>query len=353
MTYDRDNLTRPRHGLPRRLLVVAAVLAVLLLTAAVAVRTVYYRQLQPVSQSQNVVVFDIKTGTSSAAIANDLQQQGLIRSSRMFQWHIRTKNVRDKLQAGTYALRPSMSVAEIVDVLVKGSVKADLLTILPGLRLDQVRQTFINSGFQPAAVDAALRPERYADHPALVDKPANASLEGYLYPESYQKTAATDPAVIITAALDQMAGVLTPDVRAGIAAQGLNIYQGVVLASIVEQEVSSPADSPTVAQVFLKRLRLDMPLGSDVTSIYGSISAGQRPSVNYPSPYNTHTAKGLPPTPISNVSQRSLNAVAKPGQTGWLYFVAGDDGKTYFSNTVEDHESLVDQHCKKLCNLGG
>lgn len=352
MTYDRDSLMKPRRRVPRRLLLVAAILAVLVVAAAVAVRMVYYRQLQPVSSSQNVVVVDVKTGTSSSEIADDLQQKGLIRSSRTFQWYIRTENVRDKLQAGTYALRPSMSVPEIVDVMVSGSVKSDLLTILPGRRLDQIRQSFINGGFQPGEVDAALQPQRYAGHPALVDKPAEASLEGYLFPESYQKTAATGPSVIVTAALDQMAAALTPEIRAGIAAQGLNIYQGVILASIVEREVANAEDSSKVAQVFLKRLREDIPLGSDPTALYGAIKAGVEPSLQYQSPYNTYTNKGLPPTPIANVSQRSLQAVASPAPTGWLYFVAGDNGTTYFSNTLQEHEALTEQHCKKLCGGG-
>lgn len=349
MTYDRDNIPSSRHRMPRRILIVAVLLLVLLVGASVAVRTFYFRQLEPVSQSQNVVVVDIERGTSSVAIAEDLQQKGLIRSSRMFQWYIRTENVRDKLQAGTYALRPSMSVAEIVNVLVEGSVKSDLLTILPGQRLDQVRQAFINAGFQPAAVDAAMDPARYTGHPALVDKPAAASLEGYLYPESYQKTAATDPGSIIKAALDQMAATLTPEVRAGIAAQGLSIYQGVTLASIVEREVANPEDSSKVAQVFLKRLREDIALGSDPTAIYGAILAGEEPSLRYKSAYNTYDNKGLPPTPIANVSQRSLQAVATPASTGWLYFVAGDDGTTHFSNTLEEHQALTERYCKKLC----
>jgi UPF0755 protein len=338
-----------RRRLPRRILWVASTLAVLLVTAVALIRTAYNQALQPVSSSQKVTVLTVKTGSTSIEIADQLHHQGLIRSSGMFQWYIRTKNVRDKLQAGTYALRPSMSVQEIVTVMVDGSVKSDLVTILPGQRLDQVRQALINAGFMPAAVDAALQPEQYAGHIALADKPAGASLEGFLYPDSYQKTAATDPSTIVNKALDQMAVHLTPAVRAAFAAQGLSVYQGVTLASIVEKEVSNPADSPKVAQVFLKRLKVGMPLGSDVTVLYGAIVAGKEPSLAYQSAYNTHDNKGLPPGPISNVSDVSLQAVAKPAPTDWLFFVAGDDGTTYFSNTIQEHEALTGKYCKKLC----
>lgn len=336
--------------LPRRIIWVVAALLVLLLAATVAIRSAYYQRLQPVSDSQRVIIFDIKPGTASAEIADQLQEQGLIRSSKMFQWYIRTENVRDKLQAGTYALRPSMSVQEIVQVMVEGSVKSDLVTILPGQRLDQVRQAFINAGFSPAEVDAALQPERYTGHVALVDKPVGVSLEGFLYPESYQKTESTEPNVIIRQALDQMAKHLTPDIRAAFAAQGLSVYQGIVLASIVEKEVNNPADSAKVAQVFLKRLKIGMALGSDPTALYGAVLDGQEPTLTYKSPYNTHDNKGLPPTPISNVSQVSLEAVARPAPTDWLYFVAGDDGTTHFSNTIEEHEALTERYCKKLCS---
>lgn len=338
-----------RGGIPRRILLVVIVLLVLAVVATLVVRTTYYQRLQPVSSSQQVVLVTVKTGTSSTEIADMLAKKGLIRSSTIFQWYIRTKDVRDKLQAGTYALRPSMSVQEIVDVLVNGSVKSDLVTILPGQRLDEVRQAFINAGFEPGAVDKALQPDAYADHPALVDRPAGASLEGFLYPDSFQKDDNTDPSVIVRESLDEMAEHLTPAVRNAFAARGLNVFQGITLASIVEKEVSKQSDRSQAAQVFLKRMSIDMPLGSDVTAFYGAIIAGKEPDVNYDSAYNTHTHKGLPPGPISNVSDSSLQAVANPASTDWLYFVAGDDGVTYFSKTLDEHEALVKQHCHKLC----
>lgn len=348
-SLEAESTTRRRKSL-RRLLWVAVALLVLLLVATVIVRTVYFQQLRPVNGSQDVTIFEIKPGTPSAVIADRLEDRNLIRSSAIFQWYTRTEDVRDKLQAGTYALRPSMGVPEIVRLLVEGSVKSDLITILPGQRLDQVRQTFIDAGFKTDAVDAALRPERYADNLALVDKPPAASLEGFLFPESYQRTAVTEPATVVNQALNEMAQYLTPDIRAAFAAQGLSVYQGIILASIVEKEVNNPADSAKVAQVFLKRLRNGIPLGSDPTAPYGAILDGQPPSLTYKSPYNTHDNTGLPPTPISNVSKTSLEAVARPAQTDWLYFVAGDDGTTHFSNTIEEHEALTERYCKKLCS---
>lgn len=345
--YRHNSYSRGR--IPRRVMWIAAALVVLLVAAVVAVRTVYFRQLQPVSDSQQVEIIVIESGTSSTEIADRLESAGLIRSATIFQWYIRTNNVRDSLQAGTYALRPSMSVQEIVDVLVEGSVKSELLTILPGQRLDQIRQTMINSGLSPDEVDRALDPAAYAGHPALSDKPATADLEGFLYPESYQKNASTDPSAIVRQALDETAERLTPDLRAAFASRGLSVYQAVTLASIIEKEVSKPADRAQTAQVFLKRLNENISLGSDVTAFYGAIIAGEKPSVEYDSAYNTRLYGGLPPGPISNMTESSLKAVANPAPTDWLFFVAGDDGTTYFSKTLEEHEALTKRYCTELC----
>lgn len=339
-----------RGRLPRRVVLVIAAVFLLLVAAVIFVRTMYTNQLRPVSDSQAVQIVEIESGSTAVQIAELLESRQLIRSAAIFQWYIRTNNVRDSLQAGTYALRPSMSVQEIVDVLVEGSVKSDLVTILPGQRLDQIRQTLINAGFAPDKVDLALQPSRYPGHPALTDKPATASLEGFLYPESYRKDASTDPSAIIGEALNEMAERLTPQVRAAFAARGLSVYQGVTLASVVEREVSKQTERAQAAQVFLKRLEVGMTLGSDVTAFYGAIIDGKPQTVSYDSPYNTRIYEGLPIGPISNVSAGSLSAVAEPAQTDWLYFVSGDDGITYFSKTLEEHEALTEQHCKELCS---
>jgi UPF0755 protein len=347
--YKYGKVISSRGRIPGRVLLVAVILLIMLLASVVMVRSAYYDRLRPVSDSQTVVIVTIEKGTPATEISELLQKKGLIRSDTIFQWYIRTNNVRDKLQAGTYALRPSMSVQEIVDVLVNGSIKSELVTIVPGQRIDQVRQTLINAGFQPTAVDVALDPAQYAGHPALADKPAGANLEGFLYPDSYQKDATTDPRVIVREALDEMAKHLTPDIRAVFASRGLSVYQGVTLASIIEREVSNQQERAQAAQVFLKRLQIDMPLGSDPTAFYGAIMRGVEPSTVVDTPYNTLLHKGLPPGPIANVTESSLRAVANPAATDWLYFVSGDDGITRFSKTIEEHESLIRQYCKENC----
>ena len=130
---------------------------------------------------------------------------------------------------------------------------------------------------------------------------------------------------MVTLALDELQSKLTPEIRAGFVRQGLTVHQAIIVASIVEQEVSNVSDRSKVAQVFLKRYKENMPLGSDVTAYYGALLAGKKPSVLYKSAYNTHNVTGLPPGPISNVSESSLKAVSSPADSDYLYFVSGDD----------------------------
>ena len=339
---------RKRHW-PRRLLIVVLLLVVIVVAATIVIRQKYNDGLKPVNSSTASQQVTIKSGATVAQIAADLEQKRLIRSAWAFKLYVSSKEVRGALQAGTYAIEPSQSVQEIVAQLTHGRIATSLVTILPGQRLDQIRARLEKDGFSRSDIDAALDPGRYKNSSALVDLPEGATLEGYLYPESFQKSASTDPAGIISQSLDAMQQRLTADRRSAFAKQNLSTYQAIILASILEKEVSNPDDRSKVAQVFLKRLSQNMKLQSDVTAFYGAIVAGVEPSVAYDSPYNTYLHAGLPAGPISNVSESSLEAVAHPANTDWLYFVAGDDGNTYFSKTLAEHEALTKEHCKKLC----
>lgn len=334
---------------PRRLTFVLVIGIVLTLIVTIAVRQVYDRNLEPVSDNMTTQLVTVDEGSSVDTIAKDLEQKQLIRSAWAFKLYVSTQQVRGDLQAGTYALAPSQNVAQIVAQLTHGKVATNMVTILPGQRIDQVRKSLVNDGFSEADVDAALEPSQYASNPALVDKPAEASLEGYLYPDTFEKTGSTTAKDIVKQSLAAMEKQLSPERRAQFAKQGISTYQAIILASMVEKEASKQADRKQVAQTFLLRIKKDMSLGSDPTAFYGAALNGQPASVTYDTPYNTLLHKGLPPTPISNVSAGSLQAVAAPSATDWVYFVAGDDGTVHFSRTLEEHEALIDQYCHKLC----
>lgn len=340
-----------RRRVPLRIWFLLLIIVIAGAGGAVVAHKKYYEYIQPVSNNQSTRIFTVKQGSSVKEIADNLAKAHLIRSSWAFQLYVQRKDQARQLQAGTYALSPSSTTATIANTLFRGRVTTKLVTILPGRRIDQIRTDFINNdGFSPAAVDRALNPANYAGLPTLAYKPASVkTLEGLLWPDSYQKQSDTDPSIIIRESLLEMGNHLTPDVQAHFAAQGLTTYQGITLASVIIQEVDKPSDQSQAAQVFLTRLKTGMPLGSDVTANYGSIAAGKAPNLNYDSPWNTRLHPGLPPTPISTISADALNAATHPAATNWLYFVTGDNGNTYFSANLQDHQAQTQQYCHKLC----
>ena len=340
------------HGRQRRLKIFFTIIAVIifvLIGLTVIIRQIYNQNIQPLNHDQQTQIVTISSGLSSQKIASLLKKDNLVRSSWAFEWYIDSQNLRGNLQAGTYSLSSSQSVAQIVNVLTEGKIVTHLITILPDKRLDQIRSDLINDGFSPSSVDQALQPAQYSFLPVLAFKPSAAYLEGFLYPDSFQKDSDTTPEQIIQESLTEMGQHLTPTLQAAFAKEGLSTYQGIILASIVQQEVSGTSDQAQAAQVFLTRLNSGMALGSDQTAFYGAIIAGQTPSVSYDSPYNTLLHTGLPPTPISNINAQSLNAVAHPASTNWLYFVTGDNGTTYFEQTAQQHQADVNQYCHVKC----
>lgn len=346
--------TRPRkRRWPRRILFILIVGILILVAATLLARRIYRQELAPANaDDQQEQLITITSGEAADEIATMLQGKGLIRSAWAFELYVSSQEERSALEAGTYKFSPSESVEEIVTELSHGKIATNLVTILPGQRLAQVEQTLTNDGFSSAQVASALSgSSQYTDESIVSILPSGTtSLEGLLFPDSYQKVTDTSAQQIVRESLEEMSKQLTPSIRQSFASEGLTPYQGLILASIVEQEVSKQSDRYQVAQVFLSRLAQGMPLGSDVTAYYGDDLANQGNSLTYNSPYNTLINKGLPPTPIGTVSLSSIEAAAHPAKTQWLYFVTGDDGTTYFSKTLAQQEANTQAYCHKLCS---
>jgi UPF0755 protein len=339
-----------KPGFLRSKFIILAVAILVIVGGLWTARAWYNRNLAPVSSSQQLVYFPVATGSSLHEIATDLKRADLIRNSQAFETYVRGRQLYAKMQAGTYALSQSMSAPQIVDKIVKGEVSKSYLTILPAKTIKQIRQTFKQAGYSDAELDVAFDPSTYPDEPVLASLPAGASLEGFLYPDSFQKETDTPAQTIIKESLEEMQKQLTPDIISGFSAQGLNTFQGITMASIVYQESGNPTYEPTVAQVFLSRLQQGMMLGSDVTAFYAASLAGQGQSLGVDSPYNTRLRTGLPPGPIGNMTADALKAVAHPSNTDYLFFVAGDNGVIHFSHTEAEHEQAVKQYCTKQCS---
>lgn len=316
-----------------------ALLVAGLFASAFIVRNTYNENLKPLSSSSKKHVVTIQPGSTTSQIATILKNKGVIKSDWAFEWYVRNQQSKEDLKAGTFVFDQNQSVQEIVDTIIGGKVATDLITILPGKSLLQTKTDFIKAGYSIAEIDVALAPAQYSKHPALIDKPTEASLEGYLYPETFQKTAETTLKEIITFSLDEMQLRLTNEVRQAIAKQGLTLHQGITLASIVEGEVSLAEDRTQVAQVFLKRIKQGIRLESNATDEYAKTDPK----------YDSYKIDGLPPGPISNFTESSINAIAFPAGTDWLYFVTGDNGQTHFSKTLQEHEALTQKYCTTLC----
>ena len=343
-----DKTKSPRPS--KQLLIIIAAVILVLGGGVISLRSWYIHNLKPISSSASVQYFTVTPGASLHQIAVKLKTARLIRNSRVFETYVRSNELHYKLQAGTYSLSPSLGVDQIVKKITNGDVAKNLLTILPQKRLDEVKQAFAKAGYGAGQINQAFDTASYRGHPVLASLLAGASLEGYLYPDSFEKQADTPAIDIVRESLDEMQKYLTQDTVNGFAAHSLNVYQGVILASVVAQETDDPTYQPTVAQVFLSRLAANVALGSDVTAFYASAIAGlNSPNLSIDSPYNTRLRPGLPPGPISNMTKDALQAVAHPAATGYLYFVAGDDKKIHFSKTQAEHEDAVKKYCTKQC----
>jgi UPF0755 protein len=333
----------------RRSWVIIAAVLIILIGGGYSIHGWYNRNLGAVSSSQKIIYFPVAPGSSLHDIASGLKRGGLIRSSTAFEAYVRGRQLYAKMQAGTYALSPSMSTPQIVAKLVNGEVSKSYITILPGKTLKDIRQTFKQAGYSDDELDVAFNPSTYPDEAVLNSLPDGASLEGFLYPDSFQRDTGTPAKTIVRESLDEMNAHLSADIISGFSAQGLNTYQGVTLASIVYQESGQPAADPTIAQVFLTRIKQGMPLQSNVTADYAADQAGVARTVTINSPYNTYLHAGLPPGPIGNMTDGSLKAVARPANTNFLYFIAGDNGVIHFSQTEAEQEKAIAQYCHKLC----
>ncbi len=308
--------------------------------AIVAILYINYRVgLQPLAPSGTAKEFTVAAGENAPRIADHLAAAGLLRSRNAFITYVNFHGLRPQLKVGTYLITPALSGNQIADLLAAGRTITKRLIIPEGDTLAQIEARAAAEGITQTSFRAAL----VAPHSQtfLTGKPTSVDLEGYLYPDSYQIDSTTTAAQLVTEMLDTFGQRVGPEYTTAFAAEGLTLHQGLTLASIVEREVSNAADRPIVAQIFLKRLKTGMMLGSDVTAKYASDLAGTSFNVNIDSPYNTRRYTGLPPGPICSPGLGSLDAVAHPATTNYLYFLAGKDGKTHFAATYAEHQANI------------
>lgn len=303
----------------------------------------YNLELRPAAdKSAAYRYFTVPEGVGAPYVGRHLQAAGLIRSKDAFITYLGLHGLRGALKAGEFSLSPGQSTPAIAQILAGSGQSAHRLIVPPGATISQIETAAAQKGLSQADFQAALD----ASHPqsVLASRPPGVSLEGYLYPDTYDLGASMDAARLVDTMINNLQARLTPDIIQKWQAEGLNIHQGLTLASIVEKEVGPGADRPKVAQVFFNRLKAGMPLGSDVTAFYASGLAGEPDNVTIQSPYNTRINPGLPPGPICNPDLDAMQAVASPTPTDALYFLAGKDGKIYYARTYAEHQRNIELH---------
>jgi UPF0755 protein len=354
-----DLATKKVRKRKKWLIIIASILSLGIIAAASG--WIWYQvQLSPVdAHNTDKVQVNIASATTPNAIATLLEDKGVIRSATVFSWYTRLHGVQNKLQAGAYKLSPSESTPEIVDHLVNGSVGTFEITFYPGATLvDKVSKpenridvttVLERAGYSDDEITAALN-KKY-DHQLFQDKPVSADLEGYIFGETYQFNSGATVEDILNRTFDEFyKWVVQDNLVDAFKTHGLTLYQGITLASIVQRE-SGGDDKAQIAQVFYSRLAMNMPLGSDVTYQYIADKTGVTRDPNLDSPYNTRRYVGLPPGPIAVPGLSALQAVAKPAEGNYLYFLNGDDHVTYFAHTLDEHEANIANHCKVKCQI--
>jgi UPF0755 protein len=307
------------------------------------------------SDAGTPVMISVFDGQTDAEIADELHSQGLIKSKMLFQGQLRLSG--GALVPGTYTLRKGMSVPQIVDSIT-GAAPADAvaeapsnapesfdITIPEGWRTEQIAEEYERLGGEEAVENIDR-----SQFDFLADLPADQSLEGYLFPDTY-RFSGTNPTANVATMLTNFGNKYTPEMRQRTSEMGLTINQVLTVASLVEREAQLPDERPTIADVYLSRWEQGWRLDADPTVQY----VLGRPGDWWPtltgddlfveSPYNTYQNDGLPPGPICNPGFASIQAVLFPNDTPYMYFVAkGDSGEHAFAVTAEEQQANVDRY---------
>lgn len=299
------------------------------------------------SATSREVIYEATPGKSFLAIANDLQAAGVVKHAQMFSIYARLTGERSKIKAGEYLFRTSMTPNEVLQVLTSGRSVARPFTISEGLNVFEIAQAYERGGFGRAAEFLAIARDP-ATAKALLG-PEVTSLEGYLFPETYQITKFSTTRELIASMVRRFLSVYRDIENMG--PHSMSRHQIVTFASLIEKETGAPEERPLIASVFFNRLRKNMRLQTDPTIIYGiAVETGKIPNnirradIQRPTAYNTYTISGLPPGPIANAGRDAFLAAIKPAQSDYLFFVSRNDGTHIFSRTYEEHNRAVREY---------
>lgn len=337
--------------------------------------------LQPVDpNSKQYMTVQIPDGSNAQEIGSTLEKSGVIKNGLVFTFYVKYKNYNE-LKSGYYNLQKSMSVEDVIKELQKGGtpepqeVTLANLTIPEGYTLEQIAQTVgqLQGDFkEPLTAEAFLAKvqdetfisQEVAKYPNLLESlPAKDSgvryrLEGYLFPATYTIKENTT----VESLIDEMLAAMDKNLSSHYAAikeKNLTVNELLTIASLVEKEGAKTEDRKLIAGIFYNRLNLGMPLQSNIAILYAEGKLGQNISLSddaaidtsIDSPYNVYTKVGLMPGPVDSPSLDAIESSINQTKSDYLYFVANvQDGKVYYSTTLEEHDRNVQEHINSKLN---
>ncbi len=292
----------------------------------------------------------LHSGYSTRRIAAELKAAGVIRSELVFRvWH--ELHPKPSLKAGEYRFERAATLPQVYDRIARGDIYFHVVTIPEGYTMFDIAKTMEDAGLGSAADFLHIAETQTQLISDLA--PEAKSLEGYLFPNTYQFTR--------TESLEEMAAAMVHQFRQVAQQIGLtsDINRVVTMASIVEKETAAPEERPRVASVYYNRLAQRMALDADPSVIYAELLTGtyqgslHHDDLAVNSPYNTYRFPGLPPGPIGNPGRSALEAALHPDSTGFLYFVGDGNGHHRFARSLEEHNRNVAAYRRAIGLRGG
>jgi len=290
------------------------------------------------------VFVDLAPGAGVATIAHRLADAGVVPDAWTFRLAVRRANLDRRLEAGEYRFADPASPVEVAQRLARGDTFTRSVTFPEGLTITEMAAIFAKSGIGTAEEfeDAASNPAAAAE----LD-PEAATLEGLLFPSTYELPRRAGADGTIAAMVAKFGRAFDADLRAQAAALHMSVHDVVTLASIIEKESARSDERLLVSAVYHNRLKHGIPLQCDPTVIYALIRADRwtgslhKPDLQIDSPYNTYRVKGLPPGPIASPGRDALEAAVHPADVTYLYFVSRNDGTHAFASSLAEHNRNV------------
>lgn len=339
MTEKRTSSTfKNKKPGPRTFLIAAVLVAAAGLAAAFGM----LHNTAPVDAgSEEQVLIQIAQGENANQITAKLKEAGIINNEAAFKFYLKSNQLGNKLRAGSYQLSPSMTTEEIVDELLNGVGDMIRFTIPEGYTLRDIAETLAKESIMTEETFWNLVRTYDVSSYAFLEGCSDNDhrLEGFLFPDTYFIAQGTAPETVLKMMLDRFAQVWE---QLPANENGLSAYETVILASMVESEARFDEERATIASVYLNRLAQNMRMQCDATILYDMPERKTQlrySDYEYKSDYNTYLHEGLPPTPISNPGQKSLEAARQPEQTDYLYYLwdkIDNDGHV-FAETYEGH----------------